>query len=467
MALGRRKFGKLATFLAFAGIIVVAALVILELGLMTLASTSQPVPLAPPIDDASTTVAAIRSHKAPQTLNEQTAALANALVPTTGSRTLEQQTAALVALMANRHAAKAREGASPLETRHLSRPRQFEHTPQKQQIHQVEASLQHLEHLSSKDSRSSSQITNRSSAFVTRERIKSGASNGVTAPKSPERRDGAARIMPFIRWHHANAAYSPTADSKDGGSRVLIFIMTSALISRKRYSNKNLFEERAVPAMRTWAAAFPRTWFVMDAGPAATAALVNCHFAPVVEASHGEVAARARKNNDVEIDASSLPPLKKFKAANWTIADCSTMAATGRSVVSRPVLMADCNNGYWGAGGPCCKCEAALRFAAGLLAHVKHDLDNPNRHRRHISSSHESSSSDRHFGSFGLRGSGAPVGPSVAPFDWILYSDDDMYYAPKPFLAFLQRHDPNVAQVGVKVAPFVVRLRTLFVVSLL
>lgn len=419
MALGRRRIGKMTMFLAFAGILFVAALVILELGYMTLGSVPQPTPLALPNDDPSNTVTAtIINQNVPQTLDEQTAALANKLAPSAGSRTLEQQTAALMALMASRQAAKAREGAPPAKI-----------PPPLLQSHQIDPTLYEQQ-------ASSAQISNGSSAFSTHHRLKSMTSNDVILI---DRGDADARVALIKNRQHANTAYYPTADYNGSSSRVLIFIMTSALISRKRYNNKNLFEERAVPAMRTWAAAFPRTWFVMDAGPAATGALENCDFAPVAEVTHGEVTARATSKNNEGVNhaATSSPPLKKFKPTNWTVADCSHAATMQGSdhPVSRPVLLADCNNGYWGSGGPCCKCEAALRFAAGLLPHVKNDLSSNNR-------------SSRALRAFGLTGSGAPVGASVAPFDWILYSDDDMYYAPKPFLAFLRRHDPSVAQVG-------------------
>ena len=30
--------------------------------------------------------------------------------------------------------------------------------------------------------------------------------------------------------------------------------------------------------------------------------------------------------------------------------------------VTKPVLLVDCDNSYWGVSGPCCKCEEALRF---------------------------------------------------------------------------------------------------------
>jgi len=424
MALGRRGVGKMAMVLAFAGILFVAALVILELGSMTLASVPQPTPLALPNNDPSTTVTAIIiNQNVPQTLDEQTAALANALAPSAGSRTLEQQTAALMTLIASRQAAKAREGAPPAKTPSLLQPRQKDPTLYEQQT-------------------SSAQISNGSFAFSTHHRLKSMTSSYAILI---DRGDADARVALIKNRQHANAAYNPIADYNDSSSRVLIFIMTSALISRKRYNNKNLFEERAIPAMRTWAAAFPRTWFVMDAGPAATGALENCDFASVAEVTHR---ATSHNNEGVIHAATSSPPRKKFKPTNWTVADCSHAATTTGSdhPVSRPVLLTGCNNGYWGAGGPCCKCEAALRFAAGLLLHVKNDLENSSRHRRHLSSN---SRSIRDLRGFGLTGSGAPIGASVAPFDWILYSDDDMYYAPKPFLAFLRRHDPNVAQVGV------------------
>jgi hypothetical protein len=40
-----------------------------------------------------------------------------------------------------------------------------------------------------------------------------------------------------------------------------------------------------------------------------------------------------------------------------------------------------------------------------------------------------------------------------------VFSDDDMYYAPAPFDAFLQRHDHSVAQVmgpATPISPFTV-----------
>jgi len=65
-----------------------------------------------------------------------------------------------------------------------------------------------------------------------------------------------------------------------------------------------------------------------------------------------------------------------------------------------------CDNGYWGRGGPCCKCEEALRFV----------VDSERGHRL------------------------------MAVIKWLVFSDDDMYYAPQPFSSFLGRHDHTLVQ---------------------
>jgi hypothetical protein len=386
-------------------------------------------------------------------------ALATALAPTTRPRTLEQQTAALVALMADRQVAKARGGAAidllptplllqinaPPTVRMLGGSSHgLASTPNSSIIGAVPAS---------------SDFT-----FTT---------TGATAATVPKH--GFATHGALSPRHHANAAFAPTAADDDGHSRVLFFVMTSALISRKRYTNKNLFEERAVPAMRTWAAAFPRTWFVMDAGPAASAALEGCHFAAVAEADASELLGdgdTAATGANGASGHGALHRSKQLKAANWTVADCSGAVSAVTSAfhlgsgvsspfdVSRPVLLADCDNGYWGVGGPCCKCETALRFAAGLLGHVEvrnnasHALGAQSNRATFGERSRDGerirsrSAHGLRAAGLGLVGAGAPrLGASVAPFDWVVFSDDDMYYAPKPFAAFLRRHDSRVAQV--------------------
>ena len=201
--------------------------------------------------------------------------------------------------------------------------------------------------------------------------------------------------------------YDPSA------SRVLFLVMTSAQISRQRYRTKNLFAERAKPAMRTWAAGFPHVWFVMEPGPAADAELSGCRRSPL----------------------ASAPAVGR--PANWTAVDCS-----GLHEVTKPVLLVDCDNGYWGLGGPCCKCESALRFAAestrtgALLASVGNEGRWP--------------SGGHGGGRSGGSGGGGEGGGSVGdgPVQWVCFSDDDMYFTPRPFARWLGRHDPSVAQVA-------------------
>jgi hypothetical protein len=381
--------------------------------------------------------------------------LATALAPTARPRTLEQQTAALVALMADRQAANARGGAAldPLPAPFLLQM----HAPRA--VRMMGGSSHGLAPTSNS---SIVGAVPASSGFTT---------TGATAATAPKH--GFATQGALLQRHHANAAFAPTAVDDDGHSRVLFFVMTSALISRKRYTNKNLFEERAVPAMRTWAAAFPRTWFVMDAGPAASAALEGCHFAAVAEADASEVLGEGDAAATGANGASghgALQRSKQLKAANWTVVDCSSAVSAlhlGSGVsspfhVSRPVLLADCDNGYWGVGGPCCKCETALRFAAGLLGHVGDQVRHNASHALGKQSNRamfgersrggerirSRSAAGLRAAGLGLVGAGAPrLGASVAPFDWVVFSDDDMYYAPRPFAAFLRRHDSRVAQV--------------------
>jgi hypothetical protein len=166
--------------------------------------------------------------------------------------------------------------------------------------------------------------------------------------------------------------------------RTLLFHVFQAHISRKRYRNKNLFVERAKPAMRTWAKGFKNVWFVMERGAATENQLQGC--------DRSIVAAAAQT-------APSLLP------SNWTVITCGGGGGGGGSSVSsseiivstgggggggsstrskhsnqggqeeekeevgggaqgvdKPVLVVECDNGYWGTNGPCCKCEEALRF---------------------------------------------------------------------------------------------------------
>jgi hypothetical protein len=96
--------------------------------------------------------------------------------------------------------------------------------------------------------------------------------------------------------------------------------------------------------MATWASAFPLTWIVLDDGPEARALVAR-------------PGCRQKKFPQNPL----APPGSPEAAAEVVEHLCKE---------DRPIVLAPCDAGYWGEGGPCCKCTFAVRH----LTVVRTDL---------------------------------------------------------------------------------------------
>ena len=184
-------------------------------------------------------------------------------------------------------------------------------------------------------------------------------------------------LVQFIIFHSKEAIPSPLSIQSEPTSFIWFFVMSSTLIERKRYKNKNLYNERGLSILRTWGRPFARSrslFFVVEQSPSARVEFNHC--------------------------------VENVEPGGWNMVRCAE-----EEDLEAQILLTSCDNSYWGVTGPCCKCESALLYY----------LD------------------------------------AGAPSRWVAYSDDDMYFVPEPFLVFLSRFDPKVAQVlgpGGPLSPF-------------
>jgi len=154
----------------------------------------------------------------------------------------------------------------------------------------------------------------------------SSSSGGV--PSSPPR-DPANAVAPDLR--------QPPLSPSD----IAFFISSSPKGKRSMYQHgpgttqtHDYYSSRVLPGLATWAVNFPLLWIVFDNSTEAW------------EAVHHP---RCR--------AESI----SLKTGDSTMFQSHHEAREFFCDAGRPIILTPCDNGYWGATGPCCKFEASLR----------------------------------------------------------------------------------------------------------
>ena len=187
--------------------------------------------------------------------------------------------------------------------------------------------------------------------------------------------------------------------------------------------NRNYYESRVQPAMRTWASAFKYVWVVMEDAPAARA-LTSDPKCRVERFASSKPVPETNTNTDTNIDTKSdttspaahtrqlLRVAEVLDKGEGKKLDrfCSGCIRGGSDETldytleyfcdSHPIILSNCSNGYWGTDGPCCKCEAAFRHLVQVRPEVHQKIR------------------------------------------WMVFSDDDMYFVPPTMVNFLSAHDP-------------------------
>lgn len=165
----------------------------------------------------------------------------------------------------------------------------------------------------------------------------------------------------------------PGAASAAAGRRPLrydeIAIVINSTPHGNRYFGENFqrdyYAHRASAGLATWGRAFPHVWVVMDDSAQARALV-----------------------------ARSQCTRQAFSAAPG-----GGGGSVEHTCEGKPIILAPCDDGYWGETGPCCKCQFAFRHVFA----IRHDV--------------------------------------ASKFRWFAFADDDTFFVPSTMRAFLDGYD--------------------------
>jgi hypothetical protein len=184
--------------------------------------------------------------------------------------------------------------------------------------------------------------------------------------------------------------------------------------------------------MRTWASGFEHVYFVIEYSAAASQ-----EFNPSNNCNHEKVV-----NVFEEGD--------RYKEGNHVFRNTQSVVKCADN--KHPVLLVECTNAYWGSSGPCCKFEEAIKFVTSSMLHAgfRDNYHNNNKNKNNNNSFCLFLKCILQWFPFSLYLSlnlFVILFLKEKEFDWVVFSDDDMYYDPLPFTMFLKKHDPSIAQI--------------------
>jgi len=227
-----------------------------------------------------------------------------------------------------------------------------------------------------------------------------------------------------------------------GFEQVAVFINSSPHGRRYFGANfqRNYYTNRAMPGLLTWGKAFPNLWVVMEDSPEAKQLVARPHCMSKAFAVHWVAGSNATARGRPKV----APKTPTSHASYATGNDVNSSVVYEYTCEGKPIILAPCDSGYWGAGGPCCKCEVSIRHLLVTRRLLFDGLDEESEPGAEAGAKGGADSGGQGRSQF-QGGSGGGGGGGIR---WFVFSDDDTFFVPSTMRRFLQGYDDRLPIVA-------------------